>query len=44
MDNKEIEELVKEIRKVTDDYLIPPTSCPYYENTYDRLKRFRESI
>lgn len=44
MDNKEIEELVKEIRKATDDYLIPPTSCPTYENTYDRLKDLEKSL
>jgi regulator of cell morphogenesis and NO signaling len=44
MDNKEIEELVKEIRKVTDNYLIPPTSCPTYENTYNRLKDLEKSL
>ena len=43
-DNTEIEELVKEIRKVTDDYLIPPTSCPTYEDTYERLKDLEKNL
>ncbi|MDU5080703.1 hemerythrin domain-containing protein [uncultured Tissierella sp.] len=37
-DNKELEGLVKKIREITNDYLVPPTGCPTYVNTYDRLK------
>ncbi len=43
-DNKEIEELVKELRQVTNEYMVPPTGCPTYENTYEGLKTLGENL
>ena len=43
-DNREVELTVKRIREVTNDYLIPPTGCPTYVNTYDKLKELETDL
>lgn len=43
-DNKEIEELVKELRRVTNEYLVPSTGCPTYEKTYEGLNTLGEGL
>lgn len=43
-DNKEAMGLIKKIREITNDYIVPPTGCPTYVNTYNRLKELEASL
>ena len=36
--NNAIEDILKELRKITDNYTVPPTGCPTYEKTYKKLE------
>ncbi len=41
--NIEIENILKELRKVTDGYTVPPTGCPTYEKTYAKLNEIERN-
>lgn len=34
----DIVEIFKELRKVTDDYTVPPSGCPTFDTTYEKLE------
>lgn len=40
----EIIQILSEIRKVTDDYTVPPSGCPTFDTTYEKLEGLEASI
>lgn len=40
----EIVEILSELRKITNDYTVPPSGCPTFDTTYEKLKGLEVSI
>lgn len=40
----DIEESLKELRRVTDDYTVPPSGCPTFDTTYEMLEDLEKSL
>ena len=40
----EIIQILSELRKVTDDYTVPPSGCPTFDTTYEKLEGLEGSI
>lgn len=40
----DIVEVLRELRKVTDDYTVPPSGCPTFDNTYEKLGALESNI
>ena len=40
----EIVVILSELRKVTDDYTVPPSGCPTFDTTYEMLEGLEASI
>lgn len=34
----EVTQILSELRKVTNDYTVPPSGCPTFDTTYDKLE------
>lgn len=43
-DNEETLKIIKEIRECTNNYKLPPTSCPTFENTYIKYQKLEEDL
>lgn len=41
---KETENLLKDLREITNSYIAPEDGCPTYEKTYEKLKNLEENI
>ena len=40
----EIIQILSELRKLTDDYTVPPSGCPTFDTTYEKLEGLESSI
>ncbi|HEY8362251.1 MAG TPA: hemerythrin domain-containing protein [Tissierellaceae bacterium] len=43
-DNEEAMEIMKNLRAYTNEYELPPTSCPTFEDTYRRLQELEKNL
>lgn len=43
-DNEESLSIIKELRECTNNYELPPTSCPTFEDTYRRLQELEKDL
>lgn len=43
-DNEEALEIMKNLRECTNNYRLPPTSCPTYENTYRKFEELESDL
>ncbi len=40
----EVLEILRELRKVTNDYVVPPSGCPTFDTSYEKLESLESTL